>query len=85
MGDKPSKRGPAWIRYAGMGVDFAAAVACFTVIGYFIDRHWQMYPKATLTGAVLGLIGGMYNLVKSALAAFKAVPPPEKPRDDETR
>jgi F0F1-type ATP synthase assembly protein I len=66
-------------------VDFAAAVGGFTLIGYLIDRHWQMYPKATLTGAVLGLIGGMYNLVRGALAAFRHVPPPGKSGDDEVR
>ena len=69
MGVKPFKSGSAWVRYAGMGLDFAAAVGGFTLIGYLIDRHWQMYPKATLTGAILGMVGGMYNLIKASLAA----------------
>jgi F0F1-type ATP synthase assembly protein I len=59
------------VRYAGLGVDFAAAVAVFTLIGYWIDRHWQLGHTATVIGALLGLIGGMYNLVRGSLAAFK--------------
>lgn len=71
MKDKPRERGVSWVRYAGLGVDFAAAVAVFTLIGYWIDQHWHLGRKATITGAVLGLVGGMYNLIRQSLAAFK--------------
>lgn len=84
MGEKPTKRGPSWVRHAGLGVDFAAAVGGFAVIGYLIDRYWGLYPKATLIGAVLGLIGGMYNLIRGSLAAFKRNQPPVQTKDDGT-
>lgn len=68
-GDKPDR--PAWIRFAGIGVEFAAAVAGFTVVGYWIDNHYGSSPKGVLIGAVLGLIGGTYNLIRESLGAFK--------------
>ncbi|MCK4659867.1 MAG: AtpZ/AtpI family protein [Phycisphaerae bacterium] len=81
MTGKPPKRVSVWVRHAGVGVDFAAAVAVFTLIGYWIDRHWQLGHKATITGAVLGLVGGMYNLVRASLAAFKEIDRQEDDRD----
>ena len=71
MREKPPKRGSPWMRYAGLGVDFAATVGVFVLIGYWIDRHWQLGRKATITGAILGLIGGMYNLIRGSLKAFE--------------
>ena len=71
MREKPLKRGAPWMRFAGLGVDFAATVGVFILIGYWIDRHWQLGRKATITGAILGLIGGMYNLIRRSLAAFE--------------
>jgi F0F1-type ATP synthase assembly protein I len=54
-----------------MGLEFAAAVAGFALVGYWIDRHYDTSPAGVLIGAVLGLIGGTYNLVRESLAAFK--------------
>jgi len=69
--NRPKPPAPSLWRLAGMGVDLAAAVGGFTLIGWFADRHWQVFPRYTITGAVLGLIGGMYNLVRQALAASR--------------
>ncbi len=65
-GDRPS-----WLRYSGIGVEFAAAVAGFTLVGWWVDRHWNLAPWGLIIGAVLGLVGGMYNLIRESLAAFK--------------
>ena len=62
---------PNWIRWSGVGVEFAAAVAALTLVGYWIDRHYDSRPWGTLIGALLGLIGGMYNLIRSSLAAAR--------------
>lgn len=81
------KQTATWMRYAGLGVDFSAAVAGLTLIGYWMDRHWGWGHKATLTGAALGLIGGMYNLIRGSLAAFaelEAEERAEKPDDEDS-
>ncbi len=62
---------PTWVRYAGVGIEFAAAVAGFTLVGFWIDRHYDSRPWGVLIGAFLGLTGGMYNLIRESLAAFR--------------
>lgn len=62
---------PDWIRYSGVGVEFAAAVAGFTAVGFWIDRRYDSAPWGLIIGAALGLIGGSYNLVRESLKAFK--------------
>jgi F0F1-type ATP synthase assembly protein I len=63
--DKP------WMRLAGVGIELAAAVGGFAVVGHFIDRWKGTHPKGLLIGAVLGLVGGLYNLIKASLAASR--------------
>ena len=63
--------GPSLWRLASLGLDLAVAVGGFTLLGWFADRHWQVFPRYTVVGAVLGLIGGMYNLIRQALNASR--------------
>lgn len=70
MADKKNGK-PSWIRFSGIGIEFAAAVAVFTVIGYYIDRHYDSSPTALLICILLGLVGGMYNLIRQSLAATR--------------
>ena len=72
MRDTPKRSPASMLRFAGMGFDLAAAVGGFTLIGYLADRYWQSSPRWTLVGAVLGLVGGMYIFLRSAMAAVKA-------------
>jgi len=55
----------------GMGFELVAAVAGFTLVGYWFDHHYRTYPWGVLVGLVLGLVGGMYNLIRESLAASK--------------
>jgi F0F1-type ATP synthase assembly protein I len=54
-----------------MGIEFAAVIAGFGLLGYWIDAHYQTSPWGLLVGVGLGLVGGMYNLIRESLAAFK--------------
>lgn len=74
--------GPSLWRLASLGIDLAAAVGGFTLIGWLADRHWGVFPRYTITGAVLGLIGGMYNLVRQSLGAARESAHPG-PRDSQ--
>ncbi len=56
-------------RLAGVGFELAAAVAGFVLVGYWIGKHFGRADLGVLIGAVLGLIGGMYNLIRATLAA----------------
>jgi F0F1-type ATP synthase assembly protein I len=55
----------------GIGFELAAAVAGFTLVGYWVDRHYRTYPWGVLIGLALGLVGGMYNLIRDSLAASR--------------
>ena len=84
-------RFPGWVRHSGVGLELAGATAGFALIGYWIDRRYQTGPWGVLVGVILGLVGGLYNLVKQSLqavrearledeadAAAKAEPPKER-------
>lgn len=62
---------PVWLRYSGIGIEFAAAVAGFAFVGYWVDRHYDTEPWGVIVGAGLGLVGASYNLIRQSLAAFK--------------
>jgi F0F1-type ATP synthase assembly protein I len=63
------------MRYAGLGIELAAAVGGLSLVGYWVDRHFGSGPWGLLGGALIGLVGGMYNLVREALAATRPGPP----------
>ena len=65
------KRFPSWIRHAGIGLELAGAVAGFALLGYWIDRHFGSKPWGLVSGLVLGMVGGLYNLVKESLTASR--------------
>jgi F0F1-type ATP synthase assembly protein I len=59
------------LRLAGIGMELAAAVLGLTLVGYWVDRHFGTAPWAVVIGAVVGLLGGMYNFLRQALGAVK--------------
>ena len=54
-----------------MGVEFSAAVIGFTLVGYWIGRYYGASRWGVLIGAVLGIVGGGYNLIRQSFAATK--------------
>jgi len=70
MTAEPERR-EGWLKLANSGVELAAAVGGLTLLGYWVDRHFALRPWGVLCGALLGLVGGLYNLVRSSLAASR--------------
>lgn len=70
MSEEP-KSASDWSRLSGIGFEFAAAVGGFTFAGYLWDRYLGTGPWGTLAGAILGLIGGMYNLIRQTMRATR--------------
>lgn len=58
-------------RYYGIGMELAAAVVGFTLLGYWIDRHFDTGPWGLLICIAIGLVGGTYNLIRSSLAVSR--------------
>jgi F0F1-type ATP synthase assembly protein I len=63
------RRFPLWVRYSGVGLELAGATAGLALLGYWIDSRYGSEPWGLLGGVVIGLVGGLYNLVKQSLAA----------------
>ena len=63
MAEEPKSAGD-WSRLSGLGFELVAAILGFTLAGYFWDGHFKTSPWGTLTGVVLGLIGGTYNMIR---------------------
>lgn len=57
----------SWLRLAGLGFELAASIAGGVLIGWWIDRRFGTSPRATVALGLVGLFGGMYNLIKTAL------------------
>lgn len=57
------------MRYAGLGIELAAAVGLLSLLGWWIDGHFGTAPWGLVIGAMVGLIGGMANLLRSAFSA----------------
>jgi F0F1-type ATP synthase assembly protein I len=85
MNKRPPDNKPAWVRYGGVGVEFAAAVGCFALVGLWIDRRYGTGPWGLVIGAALGLIGGTYNLIRVSLAAFRSFEPGTRRKTDPKR
>jgi F0F1-type ATP synthase assembly protein I len=64
-------RFPSWVRHSAVGIELAAAIGGFALVGYWIDRRYATDPWGLVAGLVLGLIGGLYNLVKQSLQAVR--------------
>ncbi len=63
-----------------MGLELAGAVIGGCVIGWYIDKQFGT-RYGLMTGALVGIIGGMYNLLKQALKTIKD----EQKRSDESK
>lgn len=70
MSDLKENR-PTGMQLASIGIELAAAVLGFSLLGWWVDRHFGTHPWGALGGALLGLVGGMYNLVRESLWAAR--------------
>jgi F0F1-type ATP synthase assembly protein I len=78
-----SRRYPGWVRHSGVGLELAGATAGLALIGYWVDGRFGTRPWGTIVGVVVGLVGGLYNLVRESLEAVReAKAEDESARDD---
>jgi len=73
----------AW-RLIGRGMEVGLIIGVLTYLGHLGDQRWETEPWLTLTGALLGMIGGSYNLVKDMLFPKQGKPTGEQDPGDDT-
>ena len=64
-------RFPGWVRYSGVGLELAAATAGLAFLGHWIDGKYGTGPWGILGGVLIGIVGGLYNMVKESLKAVR--------------
>jgi F0F1-type ATP synthase assembly protein I len=71
-------------RLTGLGFEFGAAVAGFALFGYWIGKHYGDPHLGVLIGAVLGIVGGMYNLIRATITVTGGEASQERKSDSDT-
>lgn len=67
----PVGSGSPGMRYAGLGIELVAAVGLLSLLGWWIDGRFGTAPWGLVVGALLGLVGGMANLVHTAMTSVR--------------
>ena len=78
-----SRRSDPPRRMAGLGFEMAAGVGGFALLGYWIGGYYDRAALGIVIGAALGIIGGMYNLIRASLASSSTMTKPEETPEDE--
>jgi ATP synthase protein I len=63
--NRPEKRGPGGMRYAGLGIQLAVSLLLFVWVGQWLDRKLGTGGLITVVAAFLGFGGTMYWLIRS--------------------
>ena len=59
--------GPLW-RISGLGLELVSAILGMLLVGWILDRWLGTAPRWTTLGAVVGVLGGVYNFIRRALS-----------------
>lgn len=80
MDDEKSSGRPAAgaMRLAGKGVELAATVGVACLLGYWIDTKFGTEPWGLVILALVGIVGGLYNLVRQEIRQV-FLPPRDNP------
>ena len=71
-----------WVRWTGVGFEFAAAVLLFFWLGSRLDATWGTDPWMQVAGAFLGIVVGTYLLIRQAVGSKKTGGPPRGKGDE---
>jgi F0F1-type ATP synthase assembly protein I len=78
MTDEPRPRGsggddsvPSAATYAGLGLQFAAAILVFLFAGQWLDRRLETSPLFTILGVFVGAGGAFYAIYRKLMAPYK--------------
>ena len=66
---KPTTPNP-W-RFMGLGLELVGAVVVLTLLGVWADRRWDTGPWFAVGGALVAIVGGLYNLIRTAMRTMK--------------
>lgn len=62
--DPGGRKSPGPMRYAGLGIQLAASLVVFVLVGQWADRKLGTNGILTIVAAFLGFGGTMYSLIR---------------------
>lgn len=62
---------PELYRFLGLGGETAAATVVLALGGWWIDQKYGSAPWGLVVGALMGIVGGLYVMIKTALSQWK--------------
>lgn len=85
-GDKPGEpdSGSAW-RLATVGMELAGSVLGGCLLGYWVDREFGTGRWGLIIGAGIGIVGGLYNMIRRAVHESLGVSGVRRPKAAEKR
>jgi ATP synthase protein I len=63
--DPGAGKDPGPMRFAGLGIQLAASLVVFVLVGHWIDRKLGTHGIVTIAAAFLGFGGTMYSLIRA--------------------
>ena len=72
-------------RLAGVGVQFAATIGVFALLGWWLDRKLGTSPWLLVVGVFLGFAGGLISMVSKVQSSLKRTRRQAQSPDDSTR
>jgi len=66
----PDNNEPNLGRYLGVGLEVAVGVGLGSLVGWWLDKRYQ-WSWGMVIGAMIGLAGGMYLLIREAIRMNK--------------
>ncbi len=57
-----------YLRFAGVGVQFALTILILTLAGIWLDERFDTSPLFTVVFLLLGFVGATWSLVRTVLA-----------------
>ncbi|MHB8580317.1 MAG: AtpZ/AtpI family protein [Ignavibacteriaceae bacterium] len=67
----PDNNPNAWVGYLGLGSQLAVTVVVMVLLGVWLDKKFSTTPILTIIFSFIGIAGGMYNFIKTALKSGK--------------
>ena len=51
-------------KFMGSGLELVGALGLFLAVGYFADQKFGTKPWCMIIGAFVGIVGGLYRLIR---------------------
>jgi len=64
------RREPSPLLLMGAGLELAISIGGLTVVGWLLDKHFETAPWLLIVGMAMGMVGGFYNLWRTAKRYF---------------